>query len=369
MTKVLIIEDEEDSREMVLLILKREGYEVFEASTGLEGIEKARETRPDLIISDIMMPECDGYQVLNSLRQDKQTMAIPFIFLTAKTNKRELRRGMELGADDYLTKPITRKELLEAVNSRLTRQAIVQNYSESQVNELGNKITNFLPHEFLTPLSVILMSSEILIKHANSIEPPQILEMGQNMHNMATRLYRQIQNFLLRAELEVLALDPEKLKVVRNNFVKSSADLITTLAQGKARQFSRQNDLKLNLITDAPVKMKAEHFKKLVEELIDNAFNFSPAGSPVTVTSRFNNDTTKIIFIVQNQGRGMTVEQINRVGIFSQFDREKYEQQGLGLGLIIIKQLIEIYEGDMSITSEPGKKTVFRVILPTGLAV
>src|SRR5690348_15111277 len=160
MTKVLIIEDEEDSREMVLLILKREGYEVFEATSGLEGIDKAQEIRPDLIISDIMMPECDGYQVLNSLRQNKRTMAIPFIFLTAKTNKREMRRGMELDADDYLTKPIIRKELLEAVSSRLTRQAIIQNYSESQVNALGSKITNFLPHEFLTPLSVILMSSE-----------------------------------------------------------------------------------------------------------------------------------------------------------------------------------------------------------------
>ena len=369
MTKVLIIEDEEDSREMVQLILKREGYEVFEAATGFEGIEKAQAIRPDLIISDIMMPECDGYQVLNSLRQNKQTMATPFIFLTAKTDKRELRRGMELGADDYLTKPIIRKELLEAVSSRLTRQAIIQNYSESQVNELGNKITNYLPHEFLTPLSVILMSSEILIKHANSIEPPQIQEMGQNIHNMTTRLFRQIQNFLLRSELEVLARDPDRLQQVRNNLVKSSSELLTTQAQGKARQFSRQNDLKLNLIPGAPVKMKAEHFKKLVEELIDNAFNFSPAGSLVTVTSRFNNDTTRIILVVQNEGRGMTAEQINNVGIFSQFDREKYEQQGLGLGLIIVKQLLEIYEGDLSISSEPGAKTSFRVILPTGLAV
>ena len=366
MTKVLVIEDEEDSLELVQMILKREGFEVFEAATGLEGLKLAQEVTPDLIISDIMMPGFDGYQVLNALRQDKRTMAIPFIFLTAKSDKRELRLGMELGADDYLTKPFSRKELLEAINSRLVKRAIIQNYSTSQVNELGNKITNFLPHEFLTPLSVILMSSEILIKHSNSIEPAKIREMGQNIHNMAARLKRQIQNFLLRTELEVLAQDQSRLEVVRNNLVKSSSELLTPLALEKARQFSRQEDLKLNLIPEAPVKIKPEHLKKLVEELLDNAFNFSPPGSPVSLNTRFTPDTTKLILLVQNQGRGMTAEQISKVGIFSQFDREKYEQQGLGLGLIIVKQLTEIYQGTLTITSEPGSQTLIRVILPTG---
>lgn len=367
MPKVLIIEDEEDNRDLVQMILKREGYEVYEASTGVNGVELAQEVKPDLIISDIMMPGYDGYQVLNALRQDKRTMAIPFIFLTAKADKRELRLGMGMGADDYLTKPLNRKELLEAVSSRLAKRAIIQNYSESQVHELGNRITNFLPHEFLTPLTVILMSSEILVKHANSIEPHQIKEMGQNIHNMASRLKRQVQNFLLKAELEILAHDPEKLQAVRNNLVQSSSDLITVQAQEKARQFARPNDLKLNLTANPPVKIKPEHLKKLVEELLDNAFNFSPPGSPVTLTTRFSPDTTKIIMLVQNQGRGMTAEQISKVGIFSQFDREKYEQQGTGLGLIIVKQLIEIYNGDLTITSEPDAQTLFRVILPTGL--
>lgn len=367
MTKILVIEDEEDSRELVVMILTREGYEVSEAASGQQGITQAQEIVPDLILSDIMMPEVDGYQVLTALRQDKRTRAIPFIFLSAKTDKRDFRRGMELGADDYLTKPITRKELLEAVHSRLAKQAIMQNYSEDQVIELGNKLTNFLPHEFLTPLSVILMSSEILVKHADSIEPLQIREMGQNIHNMTTRLRRQIQNFLLRAELEILAHDQEKLLAVRNNLVRSASDFLTPIAQEKARQYSRSNDLRLNLVPNAPVKMKPEHLKKLAEELIDNAFNFSPAGTPVNLGSRFSPDTTRFILLIENQGRGMTAEQINKVGIFSQFDREKFEQQGLGLGLIIVKQLIEVYDGSITINSDPGGMTSIRVVLSTGL--
>ncbi|MBN9390304.1 MAG: response regulator [Chloroflexi bacterium] len=367
MTKILIIEDEEDSRELVSMILKREGYEIFEAGSGFSGIQAAFEVEPDLIICDIMMPEIDGYQVLQALRQETRTMTIPFIFLSAKTDKRDVRRGMELGADDYLTKPVFRKELLDAVVSRLNKRTILQNYSDAQVNELGNKITNFLPHELMTPLSVILMSSEILVKHADSIDPPKIREMGQNIHNMTTRLRRQMQNFLLRTELEILVRDPDKLQALRSNLIKSSADLLNVMAQEKARQYTRQTDLKLNLMADAPVKLKVEHFKKLVEELVDNAFNFSPAGSPVTLTTRFTPDTTKLILLVQNQGRGMSVDQINKVGIFSQFDRDKFEQQGLGLGLIIVKQLVEAYNGDLSIKSEPGVQTIVRVVLPTGL--
>jgi signal transduction histidine kinase len=211
------------------------------------------------------------------------------------------------------------------------------------------------------------MSSEILVKHSNSLEAKQVQEMGQNILNMSKRLHRVIQNFLLKTELEVVARDSLKLKELRNSYVKSSSGLITGVALEKAGQFSRQNDLKMDLVPEAPVIIKVEHLKKLVEELIDNAFNFSPAGTPVTLTTRLSPNKTKIILLVENYGRGMTAEQIKKIGIFSQFDRDKYEQQGLGVGLIIVKQLVEIYNGDLDITSIPGSQTLVRVTLPTGL--
>ncbi|MBA6151408.1 response regulator [Gelidibacter maritimus] len=121
MIKILLIEDNQDVRENTADILELEGYEVASAENGKVGIEHAKQLMPDVIVCDIMMPELDGYDVLEELNKNAQTSSIPFIFLTAKTEKIDMRKGMNLGADDYLTKPFTEKELLEAIQSRLKR--------------------------------------------------------------------------------------------------------------------------------------------------------------------------------------------------------------------------------------------------------
>lgn len=121
MKKILIIEDNQDVRENTADILELEGYEVASAENGIIGVERAKELLPDVIVCDIMMPELDGYGVLEALNKNSQTSSIPFIFLTAKTEKIDMRKGMNLGADDYLTKPFTETELLEAIQGRLKR--------------------------------------------------------------------------------------------------------------------------------------------------------------------------------------------------------------------------------------------------------
>ena len=121
MKKILVIEDNQDVRENTADILELEGYEVLTAENGKIGVELATQLLPDVIVCDIMMPELDGYEVLEELNKNPQTSSIPFIFLTAKTEKTDLRKGMNLGADDYLTKPFTEKELLEAIESRLKK--------------------------------------------------------------------------------------------------------------------------------------------------------------------------------------------------------------------------------------------------------
>ena len=114
MIKILVIEDEELLRAQLLKILKFEDFDVIEAKNGLIGIQLAQEQGPDLVLCDVMMPELDGYGVLAALRQAPATATIPFIFTTAKASKDDRRKGMNLGADDYLTKPFTTDELLEA---------------------------------------------------------------------------------------------------------------------------------------------------------------------------------------------------------------------------------------------------------------
>ncbi|MEZ0388870.1 MAG: response regulator transcription factor [Verrucomicrobium sp.] len=123
---ILIIEDETRTRDNLAVILGMEGYQTLTAAQGAEGLKLARTKVPDLILCDVTMPELDGFQVLTALRADAVTSAIPFIFLTAKSDRADHRTGMTLGADDYLSKPATAEEVLDAVESRLIRQTQFQ---------------------------------------------------------------------------------------------------------------------------------------------------------------------------------------------------------------------------------------------------
>lgn len=132
MKKVLVIEDESAVRANILELLEAEDFEAVGAENGFIGAIWAQENLPDLIICDVMMPEVDGYEVLSALRQVSETAAIPFIFLTAMVDKADIRQGMDLGADDYLTKPFTRAELLGAMASRLNKQEVVMQHYQTE---------------------------------------------------------------------------------------------------------------------------------------------------------------------------------------------------------------------------------------------
>src|SRR5213593_1229834 len=121
MKKILVIEDEPEMRRNITALLRYKAYEPIAAENGRLGVEMARREKPDLILCDVMMPELDGYGVLRALQADAKLALIPFIFLTAKGEKDDLRSGMNLGADDYLTKPIANSDLVEAIEARLRR--------------------------------------------------------------------------------------------------------------------------------------------------------------------------------------------------------------------------------------------------------
>ena len=137
MTTILVIEDETAIREKILTVLQYEGFDVLEACDGAEGVGIAREHRPDLILCDILMPEMSGYCALSSLRASSETSSIPVIFLTAAASRVDMRKGMELGADDYITKPYTVEELLTAVRTRLERQAVIRANGETGAGASG----------------------------------------------------------------------------------------------------------------------------------------------------------------------------------------------------------------------------------------
>ena len=142
MKKILLIEDNPDVRENTFEILELAGYEVKTAANGKIGVDLAQKERPDLIVCDIMMPELDGYGVLHILSKKSETANIPFIFLTAKTEKADIRKGMNLGADDYLTKPFDDTDLLNAIEARLRKNAMQHRLYESTAEGLDNFIVD-----------------------------------------------------------------------------------------------------------------------------------------------------------------------------------------------------------------------------------
>ena len=133
MKSILVIDDNKDIRENTAEILDLAGYKTFTAENGKKGVDVAIREKPDVIICDIMMPELDGYGVLHLLKKNMETQEIPFIFLTAKTERSDFRKGMEMGADDYITKPFEDIELLNAIEVRLKKMEVLKNkYPSSQ---------------------------------------------------------------------------------------------------------------------------------------------------------------------------------------------------------------------------------------------
>lgn len=209
MTKILVIEDEAQLRSNTLQILEFEDFHTLEAENGLVGVQLAQEQVPDLILCDVMMPELDGYDVLARLRQNPTTANIPFIFTTAKASKADLRRGMELGADDYLAKPFTADELMGAISTRLEKQAnIVQHYTD-EIKQVEEKLNHLIHYDSLTNLPNQLLLRErlnpLLIQadFNKRLVPILLLSLAQFNQVNSTLGYR-VGDLLLKAVAERL---------------------------------------------------------------------------------------------------------------------------------------------------------------------
>lgn len=361
MKSILVIEDSPDVLELVSQTLARRGYHTFRACNGEDGVKVALAQLPDLVICDVVMPKLNGFGVLAALRKNASTATVPFIFLTGESDKMNIRRGMELGADDYLAKPFTMSELEAAVRSRLDKQQILSEASERKLDQLRGSITLALPHELMTPLTGILGFSSFLVTDYARLQPDDIKEYGQIINNSALRLKRVVENFLLYAQLELAGASPAKLKSLREAEPIQTKDRIEAVAREKAAAAQRDKDLRLD-VKEAMVAIPVAHFEKLVSEIVDNAFKFSDAGTEVLVASGSNGKSA--VLKVVDRGRGMRPEQIASIGAHMQFERAIYEQQGAGLGFIIAKRLIEVYGGRLTVQSIPGLRTAVQVELP-----
>lgn len=361
MKKILVIDDEEWLREMMLLALGQRGFEVIEAENGEKGIEIARKELPDLILCDVNMDKVDGYLTLSSLRSEPVTASIPFILMTGLADQAGMRHGMELGADDYLPKPFTIEALYAAVDARLKKAMAIREEAERKLADLRDNISMMLPHELRTPLNGILAYGEILVSESETIQPKEIAEMGQVIYDSAKRLERLVENFLIYAQLEILSSDLHNPNSLLRKPTPAPAPIIEENAREQAQLARRPQDLVIEL-ANVPVPISDEYLGKMVEELVQNAFKFSSPNTKVRVNFADMGDF--LVLTVSDHGRGLSTEHIAKVGAYMQFDRKLHEQQGLGLGLTIVRRLTELHGGTLTIQSEKGSGTSVAIKLP-----
>ena len=355
MSSILIVEDETDIRENIEDILITSDYSVLAAKNGREALNILDSVTPDLIISDIRMPEVTGLELLKQLSKSTLTN-IPFLLLTALSSREDIRYGMDMGADDYITKPFTPDELLNSVSQRIRK---AEKYN-AHFERLKSNIMKYIPHELRTPLTPILGYSRMLLDDINSFSNDEILDMILTIKKSGLRLGSRVEKFILLSEL----LSEENFNNKQNDedFRYSiGSNEIWKLLQDDEELNGRRKDLIVNF-EPSILNIWENYIESIIKELIENASKFSDKGSKIKVQGCKDNRFYEIT--ITDFGIGMTQDEIRSINIFEQFDREKMQQVGNGLGLVIIKLIVESIKGKFKIESNKGEFTKVSVSLP-----
>ncbi len=360
MYRILLIEDEEFFCDIVASMLEIAGYGVIVTHDGTAGLEAAKAQRPDIILCDVSMPGISGHDVLRELKSEPKLAGIPFIFLTGNAERKDVREGMQLGADDYLTKPFSEKELTNAIEACLAKKHALGRYFESRFDDVKMTVVKSLPHEFRTPMASILGFSEMLMEDSG-IEPEQVREIGGLINKSGRRLHRLLENIELMGQIGLWENDPAMKAELQAAPSSNVLDPLRTAAERLMTDHERPGAIRISG-NDLSVKMSSVHLARMLEEVLDNAMKFSAAEASVHVS--IDEGETEGLIIVRDEGRGMTTEQLSLVSAFRQFNRAQFEQQGLGLGLVLASSLAKVYDGRLDITSEEGRGTTVSITLP-----
>jgi DNA-binding response OmpR family regulator/anti-sigma regulatory factor (Ser/Thr protein kinase) len=367
-TKILVIEDENIIRNSIVELLELRGYLVSSTDDSKKSIQLAVMENPDLILSDVMMPGLSGYEVLEILRSMPETLTTPFIFLTAKAERTDVRHGMGLGADDYLAKPFTKKELYSAIDSQLNKRHNLKLIHDESIRELKLTLSVSLPHELRTPLNGIYSSSQFLIANSDSLDKEDQLELYEAISKSSVRLNRLIQNYLLYTELELYDENIRRKPDVSLKNCSLDPDDVIESALIHMREFEGFNediDLIKNHEGFFAILIRPNHLQKIIEELVSNAFKFqTEKDRQIQIASNIDITQKTYTFEVTNYGLSLSKHDIDSISSYVQFKREKNEQQGLGLGLFIVKSLAELYDGRFIVDSKEGEGNRFTVMLP-----
>ena len=342
---ILIIEDEEPIRQVLRELLEINGHTVEDAEDGVEGVKLAAR-HPDLILCDINMPKMDGYQTITEIQKLPPCRDIPFIFLTAVADRAAQRRGMELGASDYITKPFTERDIINALAASVRRQQPLRERIETLFTDHQHEAGANWAHELMTPLTGVLGGLDLIEAEADTIKPGELRELLGIIRAGAERQHTVSKKLMLYYELERLKTTPAATPAHAD-----APAYITAGAGDAAKTAKRTADLTVRC-DPGTVPLAGAHLCAAIAELAANAFSFSQPGRPVVVTGTRRDGHYHIDIV--DQGVGMTAEQCAHTGAFKQFGRNEHHQDGLGLGLGIARSVAEIAGGRLTLQPGPG---------------
>jgi signal transduction histidine kinase len=360
---ILVVDDDSAIRDIVSYVLREEGFAVIQAANGEAALSLMQQSQPDLILSDVTMPGMDGFEFYRKVRATAKWFHIPFIFLSARGLRSEVRQGMDLGADDYLAKPFEAEELVSAVRVRLTRAAETQTSISRASGDLRDTIMRTLPHEFRTPLSLIVGYADLLETDTQQTSE-QFHDFLQGLRTGVTRLNNLVEDFLLLNKLEAGSLTKDSQGM---SMEIDEPDQLVRRVIAEFAEKSRAANVQVALQAGAPgvtVVGDILHISGIVGRLLDNAIKFSKkSGGHVWLTTR--HEEGYWVLEVADEGIGMRPEAAEGIfEAFRQIDRLKMEQQGAGLGLAIVRGLVQLYNGTIDVESELGQGSKFTVWLP-----
>jgi two-component system sensor histidine kinase/response regulator len=353
--RLLLVEDDRLIRETLSEVLREDGFDVATAGDGAEAMGRLWQAEPDLVLSDIRMPRMNGYELFERMRGTDQLREIPVIFLSAMAAIGDVRTGMALGADDYITKPFDPVDVCRSVRCRLKRAEELK----AKIKRQELFITHYLPHELRTPLTGILGFASLMRDSAaegRGLTHEETEEFGRYIEVSGQRLLVAADNLSLVRELG------RKLEAgeARTAGVPMTAGWVETTRQQAERvveTYGRRPDLTLQ-IEPVPLRLPDAFLPRVFGQLVDNACKFSLPGTPLLVQGR--REGARYHLSVTDRGRGMTAEQAKTGGIFEQFDRDKHEQQGLGLGLEIARRYARLAGAELVLRpAEPGLEAGF----------
>ncbi len=355
---VLVIEDDLPVQQNIQDLLELEGYQVLTANNGSLGLHLALSHQPDLVLCDIMMPQVDGYQVLRHLQQDPQVRPIPFIFLTAKTDLNELRCGMNLGADDYITKPFTRQALLGAIQVRLRHSEKIQQMQAEitrlrQLNLFKVLLLGGVSHHLRRPLANMKMAIEMLAQPLGSEKQQQYLSILRQECGRGAYLVDDLLEWQ-RLELNTYILKPELVEGVM-------------LLQMVLQRFQRdveEHQLGLQIKTPAQLHLQTDRacLTRILIDLMQFALMKTSPGQEIRVELEQVQDHVGWQITYPGQTSAAILSRLFEP-FFISLDRGG---EAAGLGLALVHKLVERLQGEL-IAKSQNKVTTLSLTLPLKL--